>query len=95
MEFSIAHFTGRVSYNSKEMSDKNRDFLPAEVIETLRESANPIIRSLFLNKLDKTGCLVLNFDRTRRNKRAAQNQNVIILATIIKFYLVNLLGNIC
>ncbi|KAH1024086.1 hypothetical protein HUJ05_003643 [Dendroctonus ponderosae] len=75
MEFAVAHFTGRVSYNSREMSDKNRDFLPAEVIETLRESENPIIRSLFLNKLDKTGCLVLNFDRTRRNKRTAQNKN--------------------
>ncbi|ERL92363.1 hypothetical protein D910_09677 [Dendroctonus ponderosae] len=79
MEFAVAHFTGRVSYNSREMSDKNRDFLPAEVIETLRESENPIIRSLFLNKLDKTGCLVLNFDRTRRNKRTAQNKNVNML----------------
>ncbi|CAH1130298.1 unnamed protein product [Ceutorhynchus assimilis] len=66
-EFSVAHYTGIVPYNAKEMPNKNRDFLPPEIIETMRESDNPIIRMLFVNKLDRTGGLLLNLNRGRRN----------------------------
>ncbi|CAG2068464.1 unnamed protein product, partial [Timema podura] len=35
-EFTVAHYTGKVTYDTTEMADKNRDFLPPEMIETLR-----------------------------------------------------------
>ena len=66
MEFSVAHYTGTVPYNSKEMPDKNRDFLPPELIETMRDSENPIVRMMFTNKLDRTGNLIVNFEKARR-----------------------------
>lgn len=44
------------------MPDRNRDFLPPEVIDTLRLSDNPIIKQLFTNKLTRTGNLWLSFD---------------------------------
>lgn len=40
------------------MPEKNRDFLPPEIIETMRRSRNPIISSLFSNKLDRNGNLL-------------------------------------
>lgn len=57
-QFSVAHYTGRVTYEGKNMPEKNRDFLPAEIIETLRGSGNSIISSLFSNKLNRNGNLM-------------------------------------
>lgn len=30
-EFSIAHYTGKVTYNAQDLPEKNRDFVPPEV----------------------------------------------------------------
>jgi myosin-3 len=69
-EFSVAHYTGQVCYDAKEMPDKNRDFLPPEIIETLRLSDNSIVKPLFTNKLDKTGNLIISLDKDDEiNKR--------------------------
>jgi myosin-3 len=69
-EFSVAHYTGQISYDAKEMPDKNRDFLPPEIIETLRLSDNSIVKLLFTNKLDKTGNLIISLDKDDEiNKR--------------------------
>ncbi|KAJ8934235.1 hypothetical protein NQ314_013494, partial [Rhamnusium bicolor] len=68
LEFSVTHYTGKVSYNVREIPEKNRDFLSPEVIETLRNSQNPIISMLFTNKLDKNGNLCIPVDEVKRNK---------------------------
>lgn len=60
-EFSITHYTGTVVYDAKEIPDKNRDFLPPEVIEVLRSSENTIVRMIFTNKLNKMGNVVSSF----------------------------------
>lgn len=31
-EFSVAHYTGKVTYDIRNMADKNRDFLPPEMV---------------------------------------------------------------
>lgn len=31
-EFSVAHYTGKVTYDCRDMADKNRDFLPPEMV---------------------------------------------------------------
>lgn len=61
-EFSIAHYTGTVIYDAREMPDKNRDFLPPEIIEVFRSSNNSIIRALFTKKLNKMGNVTVSFD---------------------------------
>ncbi|XP_050306702.1 neither inactivation nor afterpotential protein C [Anthonomus grandis grandis] len=76
MEFSVAHYTGLVPYSAKEMAFKNRDFLPPEIIETMRESENPIVRMLFVNKLDRTGGLIINFEKARRNRVGFNSKRV-------------------
>nr|CAH7760761.1 unnamed protein product [Callosobruchus chinensis] len=66
--FTVAHYTGKVTYNCSEMSSKNRDFLPPEIIETMRCSENPIVSMLFTNKLDKTGNLILSFEEFNKSR---------------------------
>lgn len=56
--FYVAHYTGRVMYDCKKMPEKNRDFLPPEIIETMRRSGNPTISHFFSSKLDRNGNLI-------------------------------------
>lgn len=58
-EFSVAHYTGKVTYDARDMPDKNRDFVPPEMVETLRASNNSVVKVLFTNALSKTGNLTL------------------------------------
>ncbi|KAL3282151.1 hypothetical protein HHI36_005346 [Cryptolaemus montrouzieri] len=68
MEFTVNHYTGKLTYNAKEMPDKNRDFLPPEIIETLRSSNNPLVKLLFTGKLSKTGNLIVEFEDIASSK---------------------------
>lgn len=56
-EFSVAHYTGKINYDARDLAEKNRDFLPPEIIETLRASSDQTVRHLFTNKLTKSGSL--------------------------------------
>ncbi|KAA0189970.1 hypothetical protein HAZT_HAZT003315, partial [Hyalella azteca] len=43
-EFTIQHFAGKVTYEVKNFLDKNKNFLPTEVIHLLRQSSHEVIR---------------------------------------------------
>lgn len=58
-EFSVAHYTGKVTYDARDMADKNRDFLPPEMVVTLRASNDAVVKILFANLLSKTGNLTV------------------------------------
>uniref|UniRef100_A0A182QQM6 non-specific serine/threonine protein kinase n=1 Tax=Anopheles farauti TaxID=69004 RepID=A0A182QQM6_9DIPT len=58
-EFTVAHYTGRITYDARTMPDKNRDFIPPEMVETLRASGEPIIKIMFSNQLSRTGNLTM------------------------------------
>ncbi|XP_016842665.1 neither inactivation nor afterpotential protein C isoform X2 [Nasonia vitripennis] len=58
-EFSVAHYTGKLSYDASEIAEKNRDFVPPEMIETLRQSSHAVVKELFTNKLSKAGALTI------------------------------------
>ncbi|XP_318814.5 neither inactivation nor afterpotential protein C [Anopheles gambiae] len=58
-EFTVAHYTGRITYDARDMPDKNRDFIPPEMVETLRASGEPIIKIMFSNQLSRTGNLTM------------------------------------
>lgn len=44
------------------MADRNRDFVPPEMVETLRASNNKIVKVLFTNQLTKTGNLTVAYE---------------------------------
>nr|CAI5851827.1 unnamed protein product [Callosobruchus analis] len=88
--FTVAHYTGKVTYSCSEMSSKNRDFLPPEVIETMRCSENPIVSMLFTNKLDRTGSLILSFEEFHKNRynfsSKVQNNLAMYLNKLRRFF---------
>lgn len=49
------------------MPHKNRDFLPPEMVETMRMSANSSVRDLFAGKLTKTGNLILSHENIKES----------------------------
>ncbi|KAB7503598.1 Unconventional myosin-XVB [Armadillidium nasatum] len=64
LEFTIRHFAGRVTYDGNKFLEKNKNFLPTEIIQLLRQSSLEIIQILFQCPLTKTGNL---FYATPRN----------------------------
>ncbi|XP_058452551.1 neither inactivation nor afterpotential protein C [Malaya genurostris] len=68
-EFTVAHYTGRITYDARDVADKNRDFIPPEMIETLRDSREPMIKMMFSNKLTKTGNLTMASVETSETKK--------------------------
>ncbi|XP_020292574.1 neither inactivation nor afterpotential protein C isoform X2 [Pseudomyrmex gracilis] len=58
-EFAIAHYTGKVIYDASEIATKNRDFVPPEMIGTMRLSSHDAIKEMFANKLTKSGNLTI------------------------------------
>lgn len=57
VQFTVQHFAGRVTYDASSFLEKNRNFLPPEVVQLLRSSGNPTVRFLFQCPLTKTGNL--------------------------------------
>ncbi|XP_053612596.1 myosin-IIIb-like isoform X2 [Plodia interpunctella] len=55
--FAIQHFAGRVVYQAAGFLDKNRNFLPPEVVQLMRQSQYDVIRFLFQCPITKTGNL--------------------------------------
>lgn len=58
-EFTVAHYTGKVTYDARSLIEKNRDFLPPEMMETMRSSSEFIVKTSFTNPLTKTGNLTM------------------------------------
>lgn len=58
-EFTVAHYTGKLLYDASEIAEKNRDFLPPEIIETFRQSSIETVKEMFTNKLTKAGNLTV------------------------------------
>lgn len=57
--FGVAHYSGTVTYQLKDILAKNRDLLAPEVVETMRMSKDNAIKDLFSNRLTKSGNLTV------------------------------------
>ncbi|GLH16633.1 Myosin-VIIa [Gryllus bimaculatus] len=55
--FAVHHYAGRVVYQADGFLEKNRNFLPPEVIQLLRQSHRDMVRFLFQCPITKTGNL--------------------------------------
>lgn len=89
-EFYFSHFTGKVAYDIRDMSLKNRDFLPPEMTETLRLSSDTIIREFFSNNLNKTGNIIYEVKEEKRNWSSAlvaeqERMKVVVMKCLSSF----------
>ncbi|XP_017799206.1 PREDICTED: neither inactivation nor afterpotential protein C [Habropoda laboriosa] len=64
-EFTVAHYTGKLVYDASEIAEKNRDFVPPEMTETLRQSSIETVKDMFTNKLTKSGNLTIIVDHPK------------------------------
>ncbi|KAG4070138.1 hypothetical protein HA402_013381 [Bradysia odoriphaga] len=105
--FAIHHFAGRVVYHAEGFLEKNRNFLPSEVIQLVRQSQFDMIRFMFQCPITKTGNLysalpdtagsrqnLLKVDtKERYNSRglASQSRAQQTVATYFRYSLMDLL----
>ncbi|XP_055383448.1 myosin-IIIb-like [Condylostylus longicornis] len=77
--FAIQHFAGRVIYQADSFLEKNRNFLPAEVIQLVRQSKIDMVRFLFQCPITKTGNLynALQMQEAHCNLRHPNLQKII------------------
>lgn len=61
--FTVAHYCKKVEYNAQGIPKKNHDFLPPEMIETLRLSGNFVVKQLFANQFTRSGNLTISTDQ--------------------------------
>ncbi|XP_068982765.1 myosin-IIIb-like isoform X2 [Bombus flavifrons] len=73
--FAVHHFAGRVVYQADGFLEKNRNFLPPEVIQLIRQSQYDMVRFLFQCPITKTGNLYSAVHETDSKKLSQSNQN--------------------
>ena len=44
LDFGVRHFAGKVDYDASKFLEKNKNFLPTEVIQLFRQSSHDVIR---------------------------------------------------
>ncbi|RWS27882.1 myosin-IIIb-like protein [Leptotrombidium deliense] len=75
VSFSIMHFAGKVNYDARNFLEKNRNFVPLEVIQLLRQSSMSIVKELFASPLTKTGHLYYYNSNSNNNLNANGNKS--------------------
>lgn len=86
--FAIHHFAGRVVYQADGFLEKNRNFLPPEVVQLMRQSQYDVIRFLFQCPITKTGNLfsAINGEIDVSSLESATSGDVrVTLAIIVHF----------
>ncbi|KAK3568352.1 hypothetical protein QTP86_004947 [Hemibagrus guttatus] len=70
--FTVAHYTGKMSYDLTGSLERNRDALPQNILFVLKSSENVLVHQMFQCKLTQTGSLVPPNQRLqlRRSKGA-------------------------
>ncbi|CAM4802321.1 unnamed protein product [Rotaria magnacalcarata] len=53
--FTISHYAGKIEYSAKDFLEKNRDYVPMEIIDLLLQSDDHLVNLLFRSRLRKTG----------------------------------------
>jgi myosin-3 len=65
--FTIKHYAGNIDYTAKDFLEKNRDYVPMEIIDLLLQSEDCLVNLLFRSRLRKTGSVIYN-DQEKQDK---------------------------
>ncbi|XP_025994439.1 neither inactivation nor afterpotential protein C isoform X2 [Solenopsis invicta] len=77
-EFTVAHYTGKLIYDASEIATKNRDFVPPEIIDTMRLSSHDAVKQMFTNKLTKSGNLTIVHESCLAGNTPKKKWNVLM-----------------
>lgn len=73
-EFTVAHYTGKLIYDASEIASKNRDFVPPEIIGTMRFSSYDAVKQMFTNKFTKSGNLTIVHEHRAATEKTSRNK---------------------
>lgn len=73
-EFTVAHYTGKLIYDASKIAMKNRDFVPPEIINTLRLSSCGAVKQMFTNKLTKSGNLTIVHENSVTTEKTSKKK---------------------
>ena len=95
LQFMIRHFAGDVCYDSTNFIEKNRNFLSPDLIATMRDSTDDIVRLIFSIPLANNGRLAQQETSTNSNKtdnqQYSQSRSQQTVSTYFRYSLMNLL----
>ena len=56
--FTITHYAGQIEYSAVDFLEKNRDYVPMEILDLLLQSEDDLVSLLFRSSLQKTGSVI-------------------------------------
>lgn len=56
--FTITHYAGKIEYSAKDLLEKNRDYVPVEIIDLFLQSDDLLVNLLFRSRIRKTGSVM-------------------------------------
>jgi len=98
-QFIIRHFAGEVCYDSENFIDKNRNFLSPDLIATMRDSTDEIVRLIFCIPFGSNGRLMQQQESSTTssssnksdNQQYSQSRSQQTVSTYFRYSLMNLL----
>nr|XP_012228924.1 PREDICTED: neither inactivation nor afterpotential protein C isoform X1 [Linepithema humile]XP_012228934.1 PREDICTED: neither inactivation nor afterpotential protein C isoform X1 [Linepithema humile] len=84
-EFTVAHYTGKLIYDASEIAAKNRDFVPPEMIGTMRFSSHDAVKQMFTNKLTKSGNLTIVDEHSLAEEKTSKKKWNVLMQESSKF----------
>ncbi|CAF0909477.1 unnamed protein product [Rotaria sordida] len=70
--FTITHYAGKIKYTAKDFLEKNRDYVPIEIIDLLLQSDDHLVNLLFRSRLRKTGSVIY----TEQEKKSTLSRSI-------------------
>jgi len=100
--FTIRHYAGNIEYTAKDFLEKNRDYVPVEIIDLLLQSEDDLVNLLFRSRLRKTGSVMYNEQekqdkasslfRSTTHKTATANRTQGTVSTYFRYSLMELVS---
>jgi myosin heavy subunit len=97
--FTIHHYAGNIHYTAKDFLEKNRDYVPMEIIDLLLQSEDHLVNLLFRSRLRKTGSVIYteqdktsSFFRSSTHKTATANRTQGTVSTYFRYSLMELVS---
>lgn len=98
--FTIQHYAGQIEYTAADFLEKNRDYVPMEILDLLLQSDDHLVRQLFRGRLRKNGSAIYDGSDNRASlprkslqSMATSNRTQGTVSTYFRFSLMELVSS--
>ena len=95
--FTIHHYAAKIEYSAKDFLEKNRDYVPMEIIDLLLQSQDHLVNILFRSRLRNNGSVIYSeqttyFRSSANQKTATGNRTQGTVSTYFRYSLMELVS---